>query len=51
MGASGVSMVSLLEPLPGSSVDTSVGLVLLVLTVVVATLVPVGFTIKGLRHT
>lgn len=50
MSASGVSMVSFLEPLPDSSLDTSVGLVLLVLAVVAAILVSVGFTIKGLRY-
>lgn len=49
MSASGVSMVSLLEPLPDSSLDTSIGLVLLVFALVATTLVSVAFMIKALR--
>lgn len=50
MSASGVSMVSLLEPLPNSSLDTSIGLVLIVFALVATTVVSVAFTIKGLRY-
>ena len=50
MSLSGVSMASMLEPLPDSSLDTSLGLALLVIALVLATLVSVAFTIKGLRY-
>ena len=50
MSASGVSMVSLLEPLPDSSLDTSIGIVLLALAAVAVTFISLAFTIKGLRY-
>ena len=50
MSASGIAMVSLLDPLPTLSFDTALGLVLLSIAALIAITVTVFFSIKALRY-
>lgn len=50
MSASGISMVSLLNPIPGSDLDTLIGIVLVVIAAIIAVIVSVAFGAKALRH-
>jgi len=50
MSASGISMASLLDPLPGSHLDTAVGLSLLAIATLVAVLVTIAFGIKATAY-
>jgi tellurite resistance protein TehA-like permease len=50
MSTSGSAMVSLLNPLPTSALDTWVGLILLGIAVVVAIVISVLFSIKALKY-
>lgn len=49
MSASGISMASMLDPLPGSSLDTALGIGLLSLAAVIGVTLSVLFAIKFLR--
>ena len=50
MTASGISMVSLLNPIPGSEVDTAIGIGLVVIAAIIAVLVSIAFSVKALRY-
>jgi len=50
MSASGISMVSLLNPIPGSELDTVIGIGLVAIAAIIAVMVSVAFSIKALRY-
>jgi len=50
MSASGIAMVSLLNPLPASSIDETIGLILLGIAIIIATIVTILFGIKALKY-
>lgn len=51
MSVAGASMVSLLDPLPASTIDTAIGAVFLTLSVLTALTITVLYGIKLFRHT
>jgi len=51
MSVAGASMVSLLDPLPGSSIDDTIGLGLLALSTLTAITITVAYGIKLVAHT